>query len=194
MRIGAMTGIVAQAFSPSSNRTIAQKIVPYFMQPLYFDLIVNAYQLQITARLVSTVPSAADLATQMQNLQAICRTNNIVWIDASDTYQGACYLSRIQQLQGPNISPDTNGIYTADYHITAFILIPWGTVVGNPWREAGINFRDLSGFVKDYALNPLSSNCNFTFSNTNTASETFAFEFIIDNQNLYSSAETQITN
>ena len=51
MRIGAMTGIIAQAFSPSSNRTIAQKTVPFFMQPLYFDLVVNAYQLQITARL-----------------------------------------------------------------------------------------------------------------------------------------------
>ena len=67
-------------------------------------------------------------------------------------------------------------------------------MVGNPWREAGIIFRDLSGFIKDYALNPLSSNCNFTFSNTNTSSETFAFEFIVDNQNLYSPAEVQISN
>ncbi len=164
------------------------------MQPLYFDLIVNAYQLQITARLVSTVPSEADLASQMQNLQAICRTNNIVWIDASSQYQGACYLCRITQLQGPNLSSDQDGIYTADYQISAFVLIPWGTVIGNPWREAGIIFRDLSGFIKDYVLNPLSSNCNFTFTNPNTSSETFAFEFIIDNQNLYSTAEFQISN
>nr|MDG6924132.1 hypothetical protein [Nitrososphaerota archaeon] len=97
-------------------------------------------------------------------------------------------LVRILELDGPNLDSSKNGILVATFTIKAQVLLPWGTTFSNPFRQTGIVLRDLNGVGMEYMLNPLEFACNFTINNPNTSSENFSWEFIVDNQNAFTSA------
>ncbi|MCL4518440.1 MAG: hypothetical protein M1587_04510 [Thaumarchaeota archaeon] len=185
MRIGTVltSGVAMQKFDKVQQRAIIQKHIPQALQVFLFDLnYPNPATLHVEGSLVGT--SQSNLATLMQQFRAICRSRQIVWIDASDAYQGRLDLVRIFNVQGPTIDSHV-GILTAKFIIDAQILPPWGTTHTNPWKAAGIYFRDLNNVGREYSLNPLMNHCNFTIDNVN---KNFSWEFIVDNQNPFTNA------
>lgn len=134
-----------------------------------------------------TGTSQSDLATQAMTLRGYANQRKVIWIDASDQYQGYCELVRIIELDGPNLDA-SKGILTADFTLKAAMLLPWGTTFTNPFHQTGIVLRDLNGQGIEYMLNPLEMNCNFQINNPNTSSESFSWEFILDNQSAFTNA------
>lgn len=186
MRIGSFSnGLAIQKFDKIQQRAIVQKHIPEYIQIMLFDLnYPNPTTLHVEGTIVGT--STSDLATKLQQFRAVVRQKKVVWIDASDAYQGRLDLVRIIKRQGPTI--DSNqGMLTATFQLDAQILPPWGTTHTNPWRQNGIFFRDLNNVGREYAINPLMNHCNFTIDETSTPYY-FSWEFIVDNQNPFTNA------
>jgi hypothetical protein len=188
MRIGPLT-VNINDWHPTKNRTVVNKIVPQYIQPMYFDVVSDAWQLKISGYLIGT--SNSDLDSKIQAFNAVCHADKIVWIDASDQYQTQLHFCRILSVDGPHISSE-NCPYYAEWSLTSAVLLPWGTTLINPWSMSnGIVLRDLSGNSKKYnMLNPLTMNCNFTGSPAGGPFTNFSWEFIIDNQNPF----TEVTS
>jgi hypothetical protein len=188
MRIGSLSNLAFQKWDPSGQRALVEKFIPGYVQPAQFDLYSQADSLSIDGTLVGT--SNANLASQMETLQAMFRNRLVVWIDATDQYPQLIRFCRITKLSGPVVQYST-GPNIASFSLEAKALLPWGTVQVNPWPTTGIYFRDLSGVGREYVLNPLDMNCNFTIDNIN---KLFSWEFIVDNQNHFSGSQNLINN
>jgi hypothetical protein len=187
MRIGKLSNANIQTWEPSRKRSIVSKDVPLFAQSLYYDLVIENWQLKITGFLGSNI-SMADLASQIANFNSIVKSRQVLWIDVSDNYNQQLYLCRITDITGPTLD-SSKGTLEAEFSITALILLPWGTTHFNPYStQSGVVLRDLSGQGREWILNPLTMNCNFMMSNAGTASESFSWEFIVDNQNPFTNA------
>src|SRR5579875_1097849 len=186
LRIGSYSsGLAIQKFDKVQQRVMVQKHIPQYIQIMLYDLnYPNPTALHVEGTIVGS--STSDLATKMQQFRAIVRQKKVVWIDASDAYQGRLDLVRIIKRQGPTVD-SSQGILTATFQIDAQILPPWGTTHTNPWRQNGIYFRDLNNVGREYAINPLMNHCNFQI-NESSEPYSFSWEFIVDNQNPFTSA------
>ncbi|MDG6995178.1 MAG: hypothetical protein JRN52_04570 [Nitrososphaerota archaeon] len=189
MRIGSLSNVNIDHWTPSHQRTTVRKQVPGFIATQTYDIVARNNTLSIKGYLVGT--STSDLATQAMTLKGYANQRKVVWIDASDQYQGYVELCRITDLQGPIIDA-SKGALIADFTMKCAVLLPWGTTVTNPYNQSGIVLRDLNGVGKEYMLNPLEFNCNFQL-NEQTTPHSFSWEFILDNQNAFSGSQSIIT-
>ena len=156
---------------------------PGYLEAASYDVKTHKNIHTIKGTLVGT--SESNLNLQMQQLRAIHRQKQVIWIDASDQYQGELVFGKITKLSGPTLD-SSKGILTAKFTIQVQELLPWGTTHTNPYSmQNGIVFRDLDGRSIGNAINPLQANCNFTSSNPggSMAGGYFSWEFIVDNQN-----------
>ena len=185
MRIGPLQSLTFEKYDKIQQRAIVTKHIPQYIQTILYDLnYPNPSTLHIEGTLVGT--SQSNLAVLIQQFRAVCRSRKVVWIDASDAYQGRLDLVRIFNVQGPTIDSNV-GILTAKFILDAQILPPWGTTHANPWKAAGVYLRDLNNIGREYALNPLMNHCNFTINSSNPP-YSFSWEFILDNQNAFTNA------
>ncbi|MHB2036944.1 MAG: hypothetical protein ACYCPW_09430 [Nitrososphaerales archaeon] len=189
MRIGSLSGVDISQWTPTYQRTTVQKLVPGFIVAQTYDIVARANTLTINGYLVGA--SQSDLASQIMTLKGYANQKKIIWIDASDQYQGLSELVRITNLQGPTID-SSKGILTAEFTLQCSVLLPWGTTFANPYRQAGIVLRDLNGQGAEYMLDPLEFSCNFTINNPLQSNENFSWEFILDNQNATSGSQLVI--
>ncbi|MGI0080372.1 MAG: hypothetical protein ACRECH_12200, partial [Nitrososphaerales archaeon] len=193
-----MTSLAFQKYDRSEPRSIVSKTIPGYVQTFTYDLVSTNPTIQIDGTLIGT--SNANLASQIETLKAMHRNRKVVWIDASDQYQGLIDFCRIIKLQGPTMDSKT-GPLIATFSLEAVSLLPWGTTQFNPYNTSGVVLRDLSGVGKEVVLNPLSMNCNYILSSSlqsdqgGNGSNWFSWEFILDNQNAFTEATSvQINN
>ncbi|MGI0085423.1 MAG: hypothetical protein ACREBQ_10110, partial [Nitrososphaerales archaeon] len=183
-----MTSLAFQKYDRSEPRSIVSKTIPGYVQTFTYDLVSTNPTIQIDGTLIGT--SNANLASQIETLKAMHRNRKVVWIDASDQYQGLIDFCRIIKLQGPTMDSKT-GPLIATFSLEAVSLLPWGTTQFNPYSTSGVVLRDLSGLGKESVLNPLSMNCNYILSSSlqsdqgGNGSNWFSWEFILDNQNAF---------
>ncbi len=195
MRIGSLTGLAIQKYDRTEPRDTVTKHIPGYAQTFNYDLVSTNPTIQVDGTLVGT--SAANLASQISTLKAMHRNRKVVWIDASDQYQGLCDFVRISKLTGPTLD-SSKGPLIATFSLEAIALLPWGTTLLNPYSTTGVVLRDLSGVGHENVLNPLSMNCNYTLSTSlqtnqgGNSSNWFSWEFIVDNQNAFSGSQTII--
>src|SRR5487761_146134 len=188
MRIGSLTGLAFQKYDRSEPRDYVTQHIPGYIQTFNYDLVSTNPTIQVDGTLVGT--SAANLASQISTLKAMHRNRKVVWIDASDQYQGLLDFCRITKLLGPTVDSKT-GPLIATFSLEAICLLPWGTTQFNPYSAPGVVLRDLSGVGHETVLNPLSMNCNFILSSAlqsnqgGNGQDWFSWEFIVDNQNAY---------
>jgi hypothetical protein len=186
--------MVFQKWDPTGQRDVVTKHVPGYVQPASFDLYAQADTISIDGTLVGS--SASNLASQMETLRAMFRNKMNVWIDATDVYQGVVNFARITKLSGPTLDYKM-GPLVATFSLEAAALLPWGTTQINPWSQLNAAndfayaFRDLSGVGREYVLNPLDMNCNFTI---NSSTNQFSWEFILDNQNHFTTSYSLLNN
>ncbi len=191
MRIGSLTGLAFQKLDLSEDRATVTKTIPGYVQTFQYDLVSTNPSLQVDGTLIGT--SVSNLASQISTLKAMYRNKKIVWVDASDQYQGEIYLCRINKLKGPTVD-SSKGPLIATFSFEAMVLLPWGTTLLNPFNTTGVVLRDLNGTGKETILNPLSMDCNYTYSTSlqsdqgGNSSDWFSWEFIVDNQNPFTSA------
>ncbi len=191
MRIGSLTGLAFQKLDLSEDRATVTKTIPGYVQTFQYDLVSTNPSLQVDGTLIGT--SVSNLASQISTLKAMYRNKKIVWVDASDQYQGEIYLCRINKLKGPTVD-SSKGPLIATFSFEAMVLLPWGTTLLNPFNTTGIVLRDLNGTGKETILNPLSMDCNYTYSSSlqsdvgGNGTDWFSWEFIVDNQNPFTNA------
>lgn len=158
-----MTGLAFQKYDRSEPRDYVTQHIPGYIQTFNYDLVSTNPTIQVDGTLVGT--SAANLASQISTLKAMHRNRKVVWIDASDQYQGLCDFVRISKLTGPTVD-SSKGPLIATFSLEAIALLPWGTTLLNPYSTTGVVLRDLSGVGHENVLNPLSMNCNYTLSSS----------------------------
>ncbi|MCL4518439.1 MAG: hypothetical protein M1587_04505 [Thaumarchaeota archaeon] len=133
--------------------------------------------------------SNANLAADMEYLESLFRTAQLVWVDATDQYQALCAFGKIAKLQGPTVDSST-GQYVANFTMEFWSLPPWGTMQFNPWRQTGFKMRDIDGFGAEYTLDPSQMHCNYSLGEIGqTAPYSLSWEFILDNQNAFSGSQ-----
>src|SRR5487761_1071163 len=105
MRIGTLANLAFQKYEKSEPRSTVTKMIPGYVQTFNYDLVSTNPTIQVDGTLVGT--SAANLASQISTLKAMHRNRKVVWIDASDQYQGLLDFCRITKLLGPTIDAKT---------------------------------------------------------------------------------------
>src|SRR5579875_4186851 len=101
MRIGQLTGLAFQKYDRSEDRDIVTKHIPGYISTFNYDLVVHHGIIQVEGTLIGA--SNTNLATQIEQLRAMHRQKQIIWIDATDQYQDLIDFARITKLTGPTV-------------------------------------------------------------------------------------------
>src|SRR5579875_186486 len=181
LRIGSLNNINLMRWEPNDQRDVFIKSIPGYNMPLSFDLNSSMRTHVIDGILADT--SNANLAADMEYLESLFRTGQLVWVDATDQYPSLCSFGKIAKLQGPAIDT-SKGQFVATFTMEFWSVPSWGTILFNPWKQTGFKFRDIDGVGAEYMLDPTQMHSNFTINEIGQSSPLMAsWEFILDNQN-----------
>ena len=184
MRIGSLNNISLLKWDTKDTRDVAIKGLPGYNIALAMDLNSSLRTHVIDGILYDT--SNANLAADMEYLESLFRTSQVVWVDASDQYQALCAFGKIAKMQGPTID-SSQGEYVAKFTIEFWSVLPWGTTLFNTWKQSGFKLRDIDGVGSEYMLDPTQMHCNFTINST-SAPYYVSWEFVLENQNSFTNA------
>ncbi|MHB8565719.1 MAG: hypothetical protein ACYC7D_05325 [Nitrososphaerales archaeon] len=182
MRIGSLNANLLK-WQPTDTRDVFNYALPGAMMPYSFDL--NSSLRTIVCDGVVYDTSTASLAQDIAALEAMFRTGQLVWLDASDQFAALCAFGKIAKLQGPTLDVDSTGIYAAKFTVEFWPVLPWGTTLFNPWKSQGFKMRDIDGVGSEYMLDPTQMHCNYTIDSVN---KVVSWEFIVENQNAFTNA------
>ncbi len=176
-------------WEPNDQRDVFIKSIPGYNMPLSFDLNSSMRTHVIDGILADT--SNANLAADMEYLESLFRTGQLVWVDATDQYPSLCSFGKIAKLQGPAIDT-SKGQFVATFTMEFWSVPSWGTILFNPWKQTGFKFRDIDGVGAEYMLDPIQMHSNFTINEINQSSPfTASWEFILENQNPFTNVTSK---
>lgn len=189
MRIGSLSNVNLIKWQTSDQRDVFIKSIPGYMMPLSFDLNSSLRTHIIDGMLADT--STTNLATDMEYLESLFRTGQLVWLDATDQYPSMCSFGKIAKLQGPTLD-FSMGPFVAKFSMEFWSVPPWGTMLFNPWKQTGFKFRDIDGVGAEYMLDPTQMHCNYTLNEIGQSQPySVSWEFILENQNPFTNVTSK---
>ncbi|HZW58263.1 MAG TPA: hypothetical protein VFF30_18385 [Nitrososphaerales archaeon] len=180
MRLGTLSNLTLLKWNPTDQRDAFIMTVPGALSAYTFDMASSQMAIVIDGILYDT--SNANLASDMEYLESLFRTGQLVWLDATDQFPSLCAFGKVAKMQGPTVDASL-GQYAVKYTFEFWPVLPWGTMLFNPWKQTGFKLRDIDGTGQEYMLDPTKMDCNYSIDSTN---KIVSWEFIVENQNAFS--------